>query len=236
MRTIVQRFLRLVAVLSLLASSHCGLAASVAPGFSGMAAGEKLLLAPLDVELYSISAGGIVEPRADWSEAAAKHMQTAIGLQLGNLGATLQPLPEDLAAEYQEALFLHAAVARAIGTHHEGGTAYALPTKGGKLDWSFGDAFVGLGQRTGARYALFTWVRDSYASAERKATMIALALVGVGVGGGIQVGYASLVDLTTGRVVWFNRLASVRGDLRDAENAAESVTSLLEGIPVGSVK
>ena len=35
-----------------------------------------------------------------------------------------------------------------------------------------------------------------------------MALLGVGLAGGSQTGYASLVDLRTGRVVWFNNLAS----------------------------
>lgn len=61
--------------------------------------------------------------------------------------------------------------------------------------------------------------------------MIGLALLGVGVGGGAQVGYASLVDLQTGQVLWFNQLQRGFGDLRDAAKAAESVGALLAGFP-----
>ena len=50
--------------------------------------------------------------------------------------------------------------------------------------------------------------------------------------GGAQVGYASLVDLNTGRVLWFNRLLRGRGDLREADKAAETVNALLEEFPV----
>jgi hypothetical protein len=85
--------------------------------------------------------------------------------------------------------------------------------------------------RSGARYGLFVWVRDSYATAERKAAMVALALLGVGVSGGVQTGYASLVDLQTGRVVWFNRLARATGDLREAAAAKESIEALLSNFP-----
>jgi hypothetical protein len=78
---------------------------------------------------------------------------------------------------------------------------------------------------------LFTWVRDSYASAERVAMMVGLALLGVGVGGGAQVGYASLVDLESGQVLWFNQLRRASGDLREAAKATESVEALLTGFP-----
>ena len=50
-------------------------------------------------------------------------------------------------------------------------------------------------------------------------------------GTGIQSGYASLVDLNTGRVVWFNQIASATGDLREATPAAASVDTLLNGFP-----
>ena len=61
--------------------------------------------------------------------------------------------------------------------------------------------------------------------------MVGLALLGVGVGGGAQVGYASLVDLESGQVLWFNQLISVTGDLRDEKSAVASVDGLLTGFP-----
>ena len=73
---------------------------------------------------------------------------------------------------------LHAAVARAIDMHHFG--QLALPTKEGKLDWSLAEAVAPVKKASGADYALFSWIRDSYASAERKAAMIGMALLGVG--------------------------------------------------------
>jgi hypothetical protein len=53
----------------------------------------------------------------------------------------------------------------------------------------------------------------------------------VAVQGGSQVGFVSLVDLETGNIVWFNRLARRSGDLRTAESAREVAQTLLEGLP-----
>ena len=109
---------------------------------------------------------------------------------------------------------------------------WALPTKAGRLDWSFGDAMRPLREASGARYGLFVSVRDSYASPERVAMQIAIgALTGIVLAGGAQLGYASLVDLDTGQVVWFNRLARAYGDLREPQPARESVDALLQGFP-----
>jgi hypothetical protein len=84
----------------------------------------------------------------------------------------------------------------------------------------------------GADYALFVYLRDSYSSEGRKAMMIGLALLGIGVSGGTQVGFASLVDLRTGDIVWFNRLISTVGDLRTLAPAHDAVEELLSGQPL----
>ena len=202
---------------------------NLAPGFSGLTADARVVIAPIDVELFSISAGGVLEPKADWTDAAQRHMKAALHQRALALGQRAVELSDDAADAQAELLNLHAAVAGAIALHHTG--PLKLPTKEDKLDWSFGTALQPLQQATGARYALFTWVRDSYASPERVAMMIGLALLGVGVGGGVQVGYATLVDLETGQVLWFNQLMRGFGDLREAAKAADSVDALLSGFP-----
>lgn len=206
-------------------------ARNLAPGFSSLPKSAKVLIMPPDVELFSISGGGVVEPKADWTAAAHTHLHAALTGKTAELALRTQQLAEQDADELAEISALHAAVARSIAFHHMGIGSFALPTKNGKLDWSMGDAVKPVLDKSAADYALFIWLRDSYASSERKAAMIALALLGVGVAGGMQIGYASLVDLRTGQVVWFNRLARADGDLREAEPAAETVKALLDQFP-----
>lgn len=202
----------------------------LAPGFTSRPAGSKLLVMPADMELFSISAGGVTEPRADWTEAAQKNVKAALAARRAQLGAEVIDLSEAQLDEFAEIAALHRAVADAIWVHHTQ-RGLELPTKGGKLDWSLGEATRVLKQRTGADYALFTWMRDSYASGERKAAMVAMALLGGFSTGGEQNGYASLVDLDTGRIVWFNELRRMWGDLREPQPAVETVEALLKGFP-----
>ncbi len=206
-------------------------ARNIAPGFGGLVATDRLLLMPIDVELFSLSAGGVAEPRADWTAQALKHMNQAIRQRQQQARMAVVELDESQADAHAEQIGLHAAVAQSISLHHFGGSIWALPTKGGKLDWSFGDAMQPLAEASGAQYALFFWVRDSYASAERVAMMVAMAALGIGITGGVQVGYASLVDLRSGQVVWFNQLTRPYGDLRQAEPARETIEALLDGFP-----
>ena len=201
----------------------------LAPGFTSRPAASKLVVIPPDMELFSISAGGIVEPRADWTEAGQKNFAAALAAQRQRLGENTAELPQADAEELSDVAALHRAVADAISMHHQGGIK--LPTKGGKLDWTLGEAVRPLKEKTGADYALFTWVRDSYASTERKAAMLAMALLGALSLGGEQVGYASLVDLNTGRVVWFNEIDRWWGDLREPASARETADALLKDFP-----
>jgi hypothetical protein len=205
---------------------------NLAPGFQTLPKSAKLVVMPTDIELYLISAGGVPEPKADWTEAATKHFRAALMQKRESLGVAVVELSDKDADEFDEINTLHAAIAAAISLHHFGPSALQLPTKDGKLDWSLGDSVRAIKEKTGADYALFSWIRDSYASGERIAATIVFALFGIGIApGGLQQGYASLVDLNTGQVMWFNRLFRGTGDLREADKAADTLNALLSNFP-----
>lgn len=209
---------------------------NLAPGFANLGKGSGILVMTPDVELYSISAGGVIEPKADWTETAQKYLQEALKKKMSELSLNTQFMSEKDSDTFADISSLHAAVAQSISLHHMSGGNLKLPTKNDQLDWSLGDSVVPIREKLGADYALFVWIRDSYASNERKAAMIALALLGVGIGGGMQTGYASLVDLRTGQVMWFNRLLRGNGDLRDHDPAVETLNALLTEFPAIATK
>ena len=210
----------------------CAQSKNLAPGFTTLPSGAKVVIMPTDIELYLISAGGLAEPKADWTDAATKHFRAALTKKKHSLGAAVVDLSDKDAEQFDEISSLHAAIARSISLHHFGPSQLQLPTKEGKLDWSLGESVRAIKEKTGADYALFSWVRDSYASGERIAATIFLALFGIGMApGGLQQGYASLVDLSSGRVMWFNHLFRGTGDLREPEKAEETLNVLLSNFP-----
>lgn len=231
MPTSLRRILALAA-LTVAAVAHAAESPSrhLAPGFESRPAQSRLVVLPMDLELFSISAGGIEEPRADWTEAASRHLREALGKRTAQLGSNVQVLADADMDEFGEFMALERAVGASIFIHHARPNL-ALPTKGGLLKWSLGDAVQPLRAKTGADYALFAWIRDSYASPERKAAIVAMAFLGAVNFGGEQVGYASLVDLATGRVVWFNELYRLVGDLREPAGVEETLDTLLKGFP-----
>ena len=212
-------------------SVHAADSKEIAPGFAGISANDTVAVMPVDVELFELSAGGVAEPKADWTAAAHKHLMDAFGAQIQGLKLKSVSVSEKEADDFADQVGLHAALAKSMELHHAIGGAWSLPTKAGKLSWSFGDVMRPIADKTGARYGLFLRVRDSYASGSRQAMMIGMALLGVSMGGGVQVGYASLVDLQTGQVIWFNRLARGSGDLRTLEPAKDTVKLLMNNFP-----
>lgn len=192
-----------------------------------------LVLMPTDIELSVLTAGGTLQPQAAWTDAAKTHLVTALreapplaGKQLVNY--TPPAAGDPVASTISEIEHLHRAVGLAIMTHK---MAVPLPTKKDRFDWSLGNDVAVLKSHTKADYALFIYLRDSFSSGGRILTQLFAGALGVGLEGGQQIGFASLVDLTSGNVVWFNFLQSLTGDTRDLDGAEATVANLLQGMP-----
>jgi hypothetical protein len=205
----------------------------------------KLLVLRPDVTVGSLTTGGMIEPRADWTDQARHSIVDALRAQQASRGGKItiidhrNELPGVNAQELADVERLNFAVDQSIVLHKYLGDY--LPTKRGKgLDWTLGQDAVRLGQKTGYDYALFLHAEDEVASNGR----IGLGLLGLAgcfigfcapnVGGQQQLDYASLVDLKTGGVVWFNvvsagsQIPGIKfGDLRTPQGAAQMVDRLL---------
>src|SRR3954451_16483568 len=82
---------------------------NLAPGFASLPKGAKVALMPTDIELFSISAGGVFEPKADWTEAASKHFRDALMQKNQTLGLSATELAQKDADEADEINALHGA-------------------------------------------------------------------------------------------------------------------------------
>jgi hypothetical protein len=205
----------------------------------------KLLVLRPDVTVGSLTTGGMVEPRADWTDEARTNIVAALRAQQAPRGGNVtivdhrSGLPGVPEAELADLERLNFVVDESIVEHKYLGDY--LPTKRGKgLDWTLGADAVKLGQKSGYDYVLFLHAEDEVASGGR----IALGVIGLAgcivgfcapnIGGAEQLDYASLVDLKTGEVVWFNVVDAASqvpgikfGDLRTPQGAAQMVERLL---------
>ncbi len=194
---------------------------------------RRVVLMPMDIELSLLNAGGVTEPNAAWTETAKKLALSALEEKLGETSAKLVSFKEvttDPESVDVQLVKLHRAVGGTVLVHKYI-PVLSLPTKSETFDWSLGPDVVSIGERHDADYALFVFVRDSYTSGGRAAVILLAAVLGAGVQGGTQVGFASLVDLKSGEVVWFNRLARGSGDMRHEKGAKDTVGALLANFP-----
>jgi hypothetical protein len=204
----------------------------------------RLLVMRPDVQVNLLTTGGVPDPRADWTEQARANIIRALEAEQAERGGKvrvlkrrneLQGVSEETVADLER---LHSAVGNSIALHKYMG-AY-LPTKTRRgLDWTLGEDAVEIGRKTGYDYALFVYAEDNVASTGRVALQV-LGTAGCFIGfcapsgGSNQFAYASLVDLRTGDVVWFNVLQTGSqlpgvsfGDIRKPEGAAQMVERLI---------
>lgn len=200
--------------------------------------GGSVVLVEPDMELYEVLAGGAQEPRKAWTDTARRLYPQMAREILAQRGMTVVPdftLPPATSNEdpLRQLLLLNQAVSISILQYSRSGSSpnSGLRNKHGKFDWTLGPGVKALRDATGADYALFTYVRDSYTGGGRAAMrVVGFLLLGGDIGGGYQVGLASLVDLRTGQVVWHNLLVDQAGDLRDEAGARETAGDLLKGL------
>ena len=200
---------------------------------------KRILVFRPSVQVGSQSAGGTVTPNADWTAQARNNINTALNAKLGGLGNSVIQAPElygEDAAKVQEYHALFAAIADSV-IEYQFEKGNRLPTKKreskeGIFDWSLGSGVSQLPGAKDADYALFIFDSDAYGTTGRKLLQIVAILgAGVYVSSGDHRGYAGLIDLRTGNVLWMNADPSMGGDVRNPEGAEKRVREMLTGFP-----
>jgi|CXWL01.1.fsa_nt_gi hypothetical protein len=228
-------FNRLFAIGALVLLTAC--ASSDPKTFSGQfeapPAQSRILMMTPDVSLAMLLATGLEEPRANWSQAGRDNLAAAISQQLTARNHTFSSLNPNSAMSGREGqiIRLHGAVGSTIIlTNYVG---LQIPTRRGRFEWTLGEGVREIAEARGADYALFVRARGTYASSGRVITMIGMAALGAAVPLGGQQAFASLVDLRTGNIIWFNvATAGANTDMREPEGAQRLVVELLRDVPL----
>ena len=197
--------------------------------------GARVLLMPMEIQVAQMSAMGLMLPRAVWTIQARKHVKQALvrffeGRKVSLVDFRPSAAPADARAATQ-LIKLHEVVGKSILVH-QFESRNQLPTKSEKLVWTLGPEARLLRRQARSDYALFVHIRDSYTSAGRVFQIAFLFFrSGFIMPGGALRGFASLVDLRTGDIVWFKRFSSSQGDLRQPETAHEAIQALFQEFP-----
>lgn len=203
--------------------------------FSFPAQGQvRVVLFRPDVTVSEQSTGGLDQPNAGWTEEARDQLTAALGKAQAERNIELKLMPElagddaKLMSDYRK---LFKTVADSVIKHRLFGLD-PLPTKEEAFDWTLGQGASRLGALGSADYGLFFWTFDSYESASRRTARLIASAMGAEAPAEVNMGYAGLVDLKTGDLVWINVDVKIGGDVRTAEGAALRISELLDGFPV----
>lgn len=197
--------------------------------------GERIILFRPSVWVGEQGTGGTSEANGDWTEATRVLLRQELQRRQTGFGHEVIEEPEltdDGAATIAAYRALFRTVAWSAMTY-QFFPGNRLPTrKKGSFDWTLGQGTEKISELTGARYGLFIDIHDEYGSVGRKMFQIlAAGIAGVGVTSGVHRGYAGLVDLKTGQLVWLNADGQMGGDVRDEPGMQKRVSQLLEDFP-----
>jgi hypothetical protein len=204
----------------------------------------KVVVFRPDVQVGSLGVGGLDDANADWTQTARGFIQNAMESAgevhsyhvrfLGDADGANGDLLNDYRSLF-ESVAAEAFQHSIVGNHLP--TKLAAPkdpsaSKVYRLDWTLGQQAQQLKAITGGDYALFFMTHDAYGDAGRKVAQLLMAgLFGAYIPAGIHLGYAGLVDLSTGNIVWLNFNPIMGGDVRTADGAEKRVRELLAGFP-----
>lgn len=193
----------------------------------------RILIFRPDIKVGEQTTAGLFQPNAEWHENARKELTAALlaAKKIHRFDAVLQDEPiAGRAVQHAEyrALF-RIIVSNAI--RHKLFGQDPLPSKADRFDWSLGVGIAQLAVGSNADYGLFFFSHDGFESPGRKAAQLVASLMGASDTSGAHVGYAALVDLKTGDLLWLNVDLRATGDVRTAEGAAARIEQLLAGFP-----
>jgi hypothetical protein len=219
--------------------------AAVKDGFElAASSGKRILILRPSVSVGAQSTGGMFEPNADWTEQARTNLAASLAKWQSQLGNEVVPVPvtyggDELLVEEYMALFQ--AIASSV-IEYQFFVGNRLPTKkqdnrNKVFDWSMGPGVASIPGAENADYALFILTKDAYGSTGRKILqLLAAAGPGIAVKSGEHIGYAGLVDLRTGDLLWLNADGQMGGDVRDAEGSEKRMRQLLEEFPGSEIE
>jgi len=191
----------------------------------------KILLMPIDIEICELTLAGMCEPNAVWTKNSEENIIISFKEVLNRRNAVLKKYNiNEKNDNIIQLIKLHTQIGQEIINNEYG--PFELPTKK-EFNWSIGKKVKLLKNKYKSDYAIFIYFRDQYSSTERFIYNIVTAVLFPGIIpiGGSQLAFGSLVNLNNGEITWFNGYYRSFGDVRDLENARDTVNKLFEEFP-----
>ena len=199
---------------------------------------QQVVLLPVDVDVYEMSAGGVREEVPEWSSKAESNIRSALLISKdarGKCCATRHVDSSSLTPDERKTLEEHLAlfntvVVNVLWTSLPVNTAWHFKTE--HFDYTLGDGLSFLKTKYDVDAGLIIVGEDVVSSAGRKTTAFVGAMFGIAVPLGHSILMGGLVDFSTGDLLWMNHEVSAGGtDLRDPDSCLELARSLTKDYP-----
>lgn len=149
-------------------------------------------------------------------------------------GTATGPQSIDAEARVADYAALYREVVDAILAYRDDKGGDDLPAKHGAFAFTLGPGTQELGEVSGANYGLFVLTDDAFASDSSEGSgrgRMGCILGLCAAAHGHHAAYASLVELETGNVVWFNVERGSKADVREEAGARQLIRALLARMP-----
>jgi len=200
---------------------------------------RQVVLLPVDVDVYELSAGGVKEEVPEWSSTAESNIRKAllVSKQAGGKCCVTRPVDtSSLTADERAILEEHLALFNTVATN---AVWTSLPFnkawhfKAEHFDYTLGNGLAFLKDKYGLDAGLVITGEDVVSSSGRKTTAVLGAMFGVAIPLGHSILMGGLVDFSTGDLLWLNHVVSAAGqaDLRDPASCLELAKTLMQEYP-----
>lgn len=189
-----------------------------------------------EASLSELTATGNLDPKVEWSKNAKLALTKAANEYISEKKYNFIAL--DISdtddSEALQIVKLNDAVTDSIQLNSF--PMAKLPTKNA-FDWTIGEGAqklipTNLEGDNSQKYALFISTKGSYSSGGRKALLVTALIVGGSIPMGGQEVRATLVDLTSGKIVWYKYdVVSLGTDIRTENGAKAEVEKIFKELP-----
>lgn len=200
----------------------------------------KVVVLPIDFEMYVLTAAMTREPQPQWVAQGHDFIEAALQRNVAE-HFELLAMPS-LSAEEEAVLAEHlalydVAVRNSHSMIHTGGMKHKVDN----YDYTLGDGLAWLAEKTAAeKLVMYTAVQERTSGGRKVMTALSLAaVVTTGIylvpdlGGSYEM--VGVIDIASGNIEWANVRRPRLSDLRDEEGAQESTGALFRDFPNGQL-
>ena len=199
---------------------------------------QQVVLLPIDIDVYEMSAGGIKEEVPEWSKTAEANIRNTLVISKDASGAccvTRQIDSSSLTADEQKIVDEHLALFNTVAANVLWASLPANADwhfKTEHFDYTLGDGLSFLKTKYGLDAGLILLGEDVVSTSVRKTAAFVGAMLGVAIPLGHSVLIVGLVDFSTGDLLWMNHEISAGDtDLRDPDSCKEMASRLMQDYP-----